>query len=132
MPQILRDEVAAGELGIGIAQPPGHGARNLALVDEGAVDRAHRAEAEAGGGEEGLLGGIGVVEIDILLGQGRPSFFASSITVARLMPGRTKRSRGVSSLPSRTRKMLEPMPSARLPPWSSSTAQASGLSARAS
>ena len=54
---------------------------------------------------------------------------ASSITVARLIPGRTKRSPGVVRRPSCTRKMLLPWPSARLPLTSSNTAHASGFCA---
>ena len=54
----------------------------------------------------------------------RPAPRARAMTVSRLIPARTSCSRGVQRAPPRTRKMLLPIPSARLPRVSRRTAHA--------
>src|SRR5919202_137655 len=64
--QVLPDEVAADKVAVGLDQPPRHRAVDLALgPDRPAVDADHGADAEAGRGQERLVGVGGVVEVEV-------------------------------------------------------------------
>src|SRR5262252_2838833 len=63
--QILFDEVATDALGISIDQLPGERSRRLAVGDRSAIESLDRQNAEAGGGEEHLLGVGRVEQVDV-------------------------------------------------------------------
>src|SRR5947209_10715981 len=68
--EILLHVIAADIFLVGLDQLGGDRPRYRAGGRLVAVDAAHAADAEAGRGQEYLVGGIGVVQIDILLGEG--------------------------------------------------------------
>src|SRR5260370_32647555 len=63
--EVLPDEVAADVLGIGVDQLPGDRPWCLARADGGAVEAFHWQDAEAGRGEEHLVGVGGVKQVDV-------------------------------------------------------------------
>src|SRR5262245_17198046 len=65
--QVLGHEVRAHVLDVGLGNTLGDGTGHAAVTDHLAVDRARGADAEAGRGEEDLVGGEGVVDIEVPL-----------------------------------------------------------------
>src|SRR5690348_7327210 len=65
MLQVLRDEVEIDEADIGVDEALGDRARHGAGPDLRAVEAADRADAEAGRGDEDLVGVGGIEEIEI-------------------------------------------------------------------
>src|SRR5215475_5608348 len=63
--QILFDEVATDAFGIGVDQLPGERSRRLAVGDRSAVEALDRQDAEAGRGEEHLLGVGRIEQVDV-------------------------------------------------------------------
>src|SRR5262245_25490232 len=61
--QVLPDEVVADEAHIGVGEPLGHRPPHLTLrADVDAVHLGHRADAQRRGGEEHLVGVVGIVQ----------------------------------------------------------------------
>src|SRR5215831_1751903 len=65
--EILSDEVRADVLDVGLGDPPGDGTGHSAVTDQLAVHRPHGADAEARRGEEDLIGGESVVDVEVSL-----------------------------------------------------------------
>src|SRR4029077_13765409 len=65
--QILRDKIAADHLRIGLDQLLGDWTRHAVGVEFSTVQAAHAADAQARRGQKAFVGGIGIVEVEILL-----------------------------------------------------------------
>src|SRR5262245_43116239 len=64
-PEVLRDEIAANQLLVGVDEPLGDRPRHSGWGGGSAVQAAHPANAEAGRRQKALVCGVGVVEIDV-------------------------------------------------------------------
>src|SRR5580704_7337638 len=64
--QVLRDEIAADHLHIGIDQSLGDRTRSPAGAKGSAVQAAHAADAQARRGQKAFIGGVRVVKVDVL------------------------------------------------------------------
>ena len=84
-----------------------------AVADRVAVDRAHRRDLGRGAGQEQLVAGVEqAARRSCSSRTSMPRSRARVITVSRVIPGRSDAaSGGVTSTPSRTRKMFSPEPS---------------------
>src|SRR5580704_10405752 len=65
--QILRNEIAADHLCVGLDQFLGDWTRHRACAEFSAVQTAHAADAQARRGQEALVGGVSIVEVEIPL-----------------------------------------------------------------
>ena len=70
----MRLYVYADHAAVRFGQAVGDRARHSAVADVGAVDRGYGADAETGGGDESLVRGVGVVEINVRLVDGYAEF----------------------------------------------------------
>src|SRR5215469_9064310 len=67
--QVLCDEVAAGEILVGVDQPPGDVAGRLAGGKASAIEALDATNAQARRRQKTLVGGVGIVKVDVLLGE---------------------------------------------------------------
>ena len=97
------------------------------MADGAGVDPSHRYDAVGCGGEECLVGGVGVRRAGFSSSMnGMPNRSANSPMTFRVTPWSMAESPAVLILPSVTMKKLEPMLSVRLPRASVRTGKASG------
>lgn len=67
MPGVLGHEIVVDQGDEGVGQGLGHRSGNGAVTEGHPVDRPHRADAEAGRGDEGFVGRIAVIGAEVRL-----------------------------------------------------------------